>query len=582
MADDPKLVVALEARLNKFEKQMKDAGVIADREMKKIEDRVSQNNSVFAATFLGNFLGKLAAGAAKQFISFIEGIPERMKAIQTAADLANLSLERTFQIAQGSGKEASALQSIENMARLLDRARRGEDNSLAQLFSANNAQISSIQTVEQLWAKVAEWTRNAKTNVQAQEIVQAAGASKDLTEHFAKGADEVKRLQGESQASAQALGRLAALSKDFEEQWKKGLDAVKAYLLENVGEWTRVLADFVRKIANFVEIVQAPGQIFREVFLGEKTTPGKVSSGLREAADAMEAWAEARKKAGAAAAGGGIETAARGPKGDRSANAPAIGGGGGSGSKDAVEREEDRINKRIKLLEAETATLGLNTQQREKARAEAELWAAVEKAGIPVTDELRAKIEQLSTKWGEAAQKAETARNAFASIESAAKDFGSAVADAFKGMVLEGKKFSEVLDAMVKRLAGRAIDRLFDLLLFGPTGKLTAGSGIFGSIFGGARAGGGPVSAGNSYLVGEHGPEIFQPGRSGVIQPNSITRSIGGSSFTYAPVIDARGADAAAVARLERVVRAQAQQLRANARTMASARHFSNTGVALS
>jgi phage-related minor tail protein len=35
--------------------------------------------------------------------------------------------------------------------------------------------------------------------------------------------------------------------------------------------------------------------------------------------------------------------------------------------------------------------------------------------------------------------------------------------------------------------------------------------------FGGARAGGGAVAAGQSYLVGERGPEIFTPGASGRI-----------------------------------------------------------------
>lgn len=35
--------------------------------------------------------------------------------------------------------------------------------------------------------------------------------------------------------------------------------------------------------------------------------------------------------------------------------------------------------------------------------------------------------------------------------------------------------------------------------------------------FGGARAAGGPVSRGQSYLVGERGPELFTPGASGSI-----------------------------------------------------------------
>ena len=39
-------------------------------------------------------------------------------------------------------------------------------------------------------------------------------------------------------------------------------------------------------------------------------------------------------------------------------------------------------------------------------------------------------------------------------------------------------------------------------------------------VFGGARAAGGPVTSGRSYLVGEQGPELFTPGTSGRIIPN--------------------------------------------------------------
>ena len=41
------------------------------------------------------------------------------------------------------------------------------------------------------------------------------------------------------------------------------------------------------------------------------------------------------------------------------------------------------------------------------------------------------------------------------------------------------------------------------------------------------RAAGGPVTGGESYLVGEKGPEIFTPGKSGGITPNN---QLGGTS----------------------------------------------------
>ncbi len=66
------------------------------------------------------------------------------------------------------------------------------------------------------------------------------------------------------------------------------------------------------------------------------------------------------------------------------------------------------------------------------------------------------------------------------------------------------------------------------------------GGGFFGSLIkglAGAKAGGGGVSGGSSYLVGENGPEVFTPGASGFVTPGVF----GGGGDTHYH-IDARGA----------------------------------------
>ena len=78
--------------------------------------------------------------------------------------------------------------------------------------------------------------------------------------------------------------------------------------------------------------------------------------------------------------------------------------------------------------------------------------------------------------------------------------------------------FKEILNGWILTLqqmvAAAAASRIFDL--FSGTGFGQA----IGNFFGGARANGGPVMAGGAYLVGERGPEIFTPNRSGQIIPN--------------------------------------------------------------
>ena len=70
-----------------------------------------------------------------------------------------------------------------------------------------------------------------------------------------------------------------------------------------------------------------------------------------------------------------------------------------------------------------------------------------------------------------------------------------------------------------------------------------------GLDFSGFRAGGGPVMAGNSYIVGERGPELFTPSSSGNITANS---AMGGNTIT----VNVNGGDPNSIVRaLQQYVR---------------------------
>lgn len=119
--------------------------------------------------------------------------------------------------------------------------------------------------------------------------------------------------------------------------------------------------------------------------------------------------------------------------------------------------------------------------------------------------------------------------------KEAAQDLGFTFSSAFEDAIVGGKELSEILKGLEQDIARIVIRKaITEPLAAGITAALP---------FGGKRAAGGPVSAGSAYLVGEEGPELFVPGRSGSIAPN-------GAGNTY--IIDARGADMAAVARIER------------------------------
>ena len=68
---------------------------------------------------------------------------------------------------------------------------------------------------------------------------------------------------------------------------------------------------------------------------------------------------------------------------------------------------------------------------------------------------------------------------------------------------------------------GDMIDKVKEFINLVKANPIVSGiSGLIDRVFGGFRAAGGPVASGTSYVVGENGPELFTPNRSGTIIPN--------------------------------------------------------------
>jgi hypothetical protein len=143
------------------------------------------------------------------------------------------------------------------------------------------------------------------------------------------------------------------------------------------------------------------------------------------------------------------------------------------------------------------------------------LTEAAKRAELTVTAEMLAKMT-------EQAKAAARSRRSWSSATLngpnglGSRELGSIMSDAMKGMVLEGKKFDEVLKNIGNRLASKAFDKLFDALFAAPSG---GGGSAFMKLIG--LAGGGTARAGTPYMVGERGPELFVPGRTGQIVPNT-------------------------------------------------------------
>jgi hypothetical protein len=94
----------------------------------------------------------------------------------------------------------------------------------------------------------------------------------------------------------------------------------------------------------------------------------------------------------------------------------------------------------------------------------------------------------------------------------------SGIVDAIQGAIDGTKSLGDVASQVLRNIANKLLDVAINMALFGEMSGTGSGGGLLGGLFG-KRAMGGSVRAGQPYLVGERGPELFMPGRSGGIAP---------------------------------------------------------------
>jgi hypothetical protein len=171
-------------------------------------------------------------------------------------------------------------------------------------------------------------------------------------------------------------------------------------------------------------------------------------------------------------------------------------------------------------------------------------------------------------------------------MRKAADDAGDAIANSFQQAMRNGASLSDTLKGLAIDLLNLAYKATIGDAISSSISR--AASGIFGSIFGGAssaagtffgagdalvprgsasitwagaRADGGPVTAGQSYMVGERGPERFTPSSNGYISPHGS----GGGTTIGTLNIDARGAQAGVSEEIVAAIRSLDQSLESRA-----------------
>lgn len=225
----------------------------------------------------------------------------------------------------------------------------------------------------------------------------------------------------------------------------------------------------------------------------------------------------------------------------------ATGTGKGKGKTEADIRAE-QLERVKELTQAENDRQFLLQQSNEKQRLGAQLLidiAAIKRENTKLDqtelqDLINKKIGTYNLQVQEVsraeAKKAEDERR-IAALQAEQKEaqrleavFGSlgqtistGVTDMIMSAVDGTKSLAETASNMLKNLANQLLQLGLNTMLF----SLFPGSSLFKGLP--RFASGGSISAGQTSIVGERGPELFTPGRSGSIAPNS---SLGATNIT--------------------------------------------------
>lgn len=584
MPDNPQLVVALETRLDKFEKQLKEAGVIAEREVKNIEDKFSRANPQFAGTFLGSFLGSASSQGMKALIGFIEDAINRFKDLEKVAKLVNIEMNELFGIQQAAAKFGAPIddvtKSVRNLAELLNQMQRGEENSLSRLLDANPAALRGITrdalTLQTAMGVVADIIRNAPKDLDKVDIAKMAGQAESLVGFLTQGSDAITKAAKAAADAAPDLQKMANQAKELDAAWKQLQERLKQFVVEELSNFKLQLGEFIQQWINFL-------QIFNGSWLDNWANGGIRQ--LERFKNAVAGTFNDRFNAVFGESGPPPrEQRAAGIKPDPTlpiSKVPVRETGGGF---DRFESAADRIEKRTAALEAETAAIDKGTEAREKAKIAAELETVAKQTNGKVTEEQRQRIDELASAYGRAAAAIEQARSPLqtfaresANINKQLNQFAATsletVTSELAHVVTGTKSAADAFKAMATSIINDLAKIAIRAAITGPIARALGASLSGGSItpfpiFAPGNAEGTNSWQGGPTWVGERGPELINLPRGTQIIPNQIASKSGSmGGVTVAPVfnVDASGADPAAIARLEVALKATASSIEARA-----------------
>lgn len=589
----------------------RDLGQSLDRGLDDAGRRSSRTAQAIG-TALGRALGVgmvAAAGAA-----FTKAL-EQLKDIEDTAKRVGLTVSQLGALRSVGSTEglsgATVNKDVNDLAQKANEEFRTGEGELSNLLKANNLQITNrygeLKNTNQLLEDAARLVSNANTEFDKIDIARIFGLSQDWVKVLEQGPEALRRALGEAEALGGAFDtELVARAAAFDKAWADGWAAFSLNAKAAIASAAAGLASLVSqaidlggRIAAASAATAGAGQAgldakaernrrFNEALRG--TRPPEVQailSGANTAAFRQSEAAFANQFINAPAPpGAGDAAAARKLSpltGTKIPGKDKGGPGGGKSDEDtALSRLENytmALQRQGDVLAAEIETFGKSNAERkaavELAKAKNDLDKLDEETKARVSEQIRAAVA-VNEQYRESLDRLKGAQQA---ASFAAEQFSDALAD----IIVDGKNAKDVLQGLVKNFARQAINSLFagSGSFAGVFGQQKGGifGSLFSGLFGGKFADGGELPRGIS-LVGERGPELIRNSGNGAarVYPSGQGPSgaVGGS--TQFVTIDARGADAGAVSRIENAIRVMDKQF--SARVFAVNRQSQVRGIA--
>lgn len=562
------LTLRLEAAASKFEKDMNKAVGIVDKSAKSIEGRTASMKKVVETNFAS--LGQVAAGGFTRFgaaalaavggVSAFQSEITRLANIDDASQRIGIAAETLQALQFAAQQSASSAEEITTGLQFLSKElgqTNDKSSQLRKLFEANGVALNDasgkLRPFNDLLVEYAKLVANARNDQDAAAIAVIgfgrAGANLvPVLRQVAGGLGDLN--QAAKDAGVVVREDLVKAAGEFDDAWSAAVLRTKATFGTFI---TEVLTGIAAIKKSFSDIGKGNFDVSSNVDamgnpLGGGATPLDVPAPKFTTGGSFGAEPFKPKSTASTAT-------------DKPTIIPTTGGGGGSKSPSEYARETKSINEKIEALKVEAATIALGRFEQEKAETVQKLENAARESGIKLTDAQKGKINELASAYAAATVAAEEAKKKQAELIKGADAFRSEATSLLSGFGTDLRSaFEDGASAAeaFRKAASNALTKVADLLIdiaakqlitaaFGASGTALGGSsgGFIASLLAG-RAGGGPVNAGQAYRVGENGPETFVPRTAGRIVPGGTSGGV-----TVSTVIDARGADPAAIRRLE-------------------------------